>query len=96
MDIRKKLTRNHILKRLNAYGFLECENAMRYLNFTCNKDTLSIPELHYIYSEITACLKNHATDISRFGLANADAMSYFQDLESLREELEFVISIIHA
>ncbi len=69
---------------------------MRYLHYICNEDILSIPDLRYIYSEITACLKNHATNSSRFGLANADAMSYFQDLESLREELEFVISITHA
>jgi len=96
VGIREKLTREHILTRLNAYGFLECENAMKYLLHICNEDILSMQAFRYVYSEITECLKNHATDISRYGFAKADAMSYFQDLKLLRKELEFVISIIHS
>lgn len=88
-----KFSRSSMLNRLKMYGFIECGNIITFLNYVCDDEMLGVPALRYIYSKITECLKNHATDVRRFG--SADSMCYFQDLRALKEELEFVISLSH-
>ncbi len=89
----KKLSKSNILIRLTIYGFVECGNIINFLSNVCDDETLEIPALRYIHSKIAECLKNHASDLSRFG--NADTVYYFHDLKSLKDELEFVISVNH-
>lgn len=89
----KKLSKANILSRIKIYGFIECANIISFLSYVCDEETLSLPAFRYIHSKTTECLKNHATDIGRFG--NTDTMHYFQDLNVLRDELEFVISLSH-
>lgn len=89
--ISRKLQKNHILDRIRLYGFDECAKIISFLNYVCDDEVLDTPSLRYIYGKVSECLHNHASDTGRYGYNVSQC--YFRDLISLRDELEFVISI---
>lgn len=91
--ISKKLHKNHILDRVRMYGFNECATIITFLNCVCDGELLDEPSLRYIYGKVSECLSNHAADTGRYGYNVSQC--YFRDLISLRDELEFVISVSH-
>ncbi|MBC3948128.1 hypothetical protein [Erwinia persicina] len=89
--ISKKLHKNHIQDRVRMYGFNECARIMTFLNYVCDDEMLDTTSLRYIYGKVSECLSNHAADTGRYGYNVSQC--YFKDLISLRDELEFVISV---
>lgn len=91
IEISTKLSKRNILARVSIYGFIECGRIMSYLNYACNHEALGTPALRYIYHEVADCLKNNVPKMECYG--KNEPLYYFKDLNSLKEELEFVISI---
>ena len=87
--LKKKLSRSNILLLLQPYGFIECANIMSFLQYVCETEDLERSAHSYIYSKIVECLSNHDVSDS----ANCEDLDYFKDLKSLRNELEFFLSI---
>lgn len=87
--LRQRLSRGNILCILQRYGFIECAYLISFLEYVCDNDELDRDAYSYIYAKIRKCLSINAADT--FG--NCNDSYYFYDLEVLRNELEFILSI---
>lgn len=87
----ENLSRKNILNRLEVYGFMECANVINFLKHVCDEELSDLLAFRYIHGKIAECIRHHTSDPKRYG--NADIINYFQDLNQLKDELEFIISI---
>lgn len=87
--LRRKLSKTNILSLLQHYGFIECANAVSFLEYVCDNELLERDAFVYIYAKVCTCLREH--DTGCYG--NHDDFYYFQKLRVLKDELEFILSI---
>lgn len=86
-----KISRIKILNVVKKYGFTECANIINFLQYVCARETLDIAELRFIHSQINDCLRQHAVYSGKYH--SADFMDYFQELKTLKDQLNFIISV---
>lgn len=84
--LKQKLSRSNILLLLQHYGFVECGNIMSFLEYVCDTETLDRSAYSYIYAKLSECLLMHDT-------GDCDDLYYFENLKSLRNELEFILAL---
>lgn len=86
--ILNELTKENLTKTIQFYGFLECAKILRFLSIMVEGETVDMPSLKYILSNINECIDKHARDYR-----DEVHLKYFNSLFELRNKIEYVTSI---